>query len=176
MTRTGVLCTWMATLAIAAMPAWGVAENEAPEAQAEMVAEAPAEAAIEMKQTAAGGEVARAQFTSSVVDREPQDAIEMLSNDSTEVTYFTELRDMQGQTVIHRWEYDGQSWDVAFDVGGPRWRVYSTKSLDPSWTGAWTVKVVDMEGNVLSEKKIEYTSAIVSNEAMPAAPPAAMAE
>ena len=123
------------------------------------------------------GEVTRAAFTTSVVDREPENELRVLEVGAPSVAYFTELKDMDGQTVIHRWEYEGEIMgEVAFDVEGPRWRVHSTKQLDPSWTGQWVVKVMDVDGNVLSEDSLQVGTTLAKTEEVPAAPPAAPAE
>jgi len=124
-----------------------------------------------------GGEVARSVFTSGVTEREPLDELQNIDEGAQDLAYFTELKGLDGQTIIHRWEYDGQVMgEVAFDVAGPRWRVHSTKQLDPSLTGAWTVKVLDTHGNILTQDQIEYRPAIASIEEPAAAPPAAPAE
>lgn len=61
--------------------------------------------------------------------------------------YFTDLRNLEGRTVLHRWEYEGQVIsEIPFEVKGPRWRVFSKKVLDPAMTGKWTVVVVDQSG------------------------------
>lgn len=91
--------------------------------------------------------VARAQFTTEIVDREPVDEIVRLDTDATRVFFFTDLRNMQDQTVTHRWEFEGEVVsEVEFKVGGPRWRVYSAKSLNPGQSGKWTVFVLDESG------------------------------
>ena len=36
--------------------------------------------------------------------------------------------------------------EIEFKVGGPRWRVYSKKSLNPGESGKWTVLVLDQSG------------------------------
>jgi hypothetical protein len=91
--------------------------------------------------------VARAQFTTAVVDREPVDQVVKLDAQATRVFFFTDLRNLQGRTVTHRWEFEGQIMsEVDFKVGGPRWRVYSAKSLNPGETGKWTVLVIDESG------------------------------
>lgn len=138
---------------------------------------APSAAERQAPAVADDAEIARRGFTTRVVEREPVDALRAIGDDASQVAYFTELRNLQGQTVIHRWEYDGQVMgEVAFEVGGPRWRVHSTKQLDPSWTGDWTVKVVDLDGKVLSQENIEFGTAVAKAEESPAAPPAARAE
>ena len=123
------------------------------------------------------GHVTRSAFTRGVVDREPQDRITTLANEATRIYYFTEIRNMEGKTVIHRWEYGGQPMgEVAFDIKGPRWRVHSVKSLDPSWLGKWTVKIVDVDGIVLGEDQFTYkavesdASATAPKPVSPAAP------
>lgn len=107
------------------------------------------------------GEVARAQFTREVVDREPVDTLVELPNDENRVLFFSEVRDMQGQTVTHRWEYQGRVMaEVSFRVDGPRWRVYSEKRLLPEQTGMWTVMVVNQQGWPLRAEVFKYTDAM----------------
>ncbi len=90
------------------------------------------------------GKVARAQFTTAVVEREPVDEIVLLDGGADHIYFFTELKFLQGRTIVHRWEYGGKvQAEVAFEVGGPRWRVYSRKTLLPTQRGDWTVVVVD---------------------------------
>lgn len=104
--------------------------------------------------------VARAQFTTNVVDREPVDDITDLTNDADKIFFFSDIRGRTGQVVIHRWEYNGNVMaEVSFDIGGPRWRVYSSKNLLPSQTGEWKVSVVDGADNVIAAKTFEYIEA-----------------
>jgi len=152
MIRKTWLCAVMAVFAWTATPVLGVAETEAAQPNAEV---------------AAAGHVTRSVFTSGVEDREPTDSISRLGNDARRIVYFTEIRGMAGKTIIHRWKFDGQvKGEVAFDVGADRWRVHSSKQLDPSWLGVWTVTVVDVDGNTLSEDAFTY----VATEAAPAPP------
>lgn len=109
---------------------------------------------------AAAGEptVARAQFASAIIDREPADDMQSLGSEVARVYFFTELRDMDGQTVTHRWTYNGEvQASVEFNVRGPRWRVYSSKNLVPEWTGDWTVDVLDGSGNVVATRTLTHT-------------------
>lgn len=106
----------------------------------------------------AEGSVARAIVTTGVAEHEPVNDLERVLAGNEKVLFFTELRDMQGQTVKHRWSHGGEVLaEVEFKVGGPRWRVWSSKTMMPEWAGAWSVAVVDGEGNVLSEKSFEFT-------------------
>ncbi|TLY46000.1 MAG: DUF2914 domain-containing protein [Nitrospirae bacterium] len=104
--------------------------------------------------------VVRAVFTTAVADREPADQITSLKNDVPQVYFYTELIDLEGQTVTHKWEYAGEvKAEVRFDVKAPRWRVWSSKKLDPSWTGEWTVSVVDGSGATRAQAKLNYEKA-----------------
>lgn len=103
------------------------------------------------------GSVSRGQFTSAIVDREPVDLIETLSTDITNIIYFTELNELQGQSVTHQWMYNGVvMFEKSFDVGGSRWRVWTSKSLQPGWSGTWTVNTLDGERNVILSQTFEY--------------------
>ncbi len=103
--------------------------------------------------------IARADLTSGVTDREPVDSLTEVTNDQRTITFFTELRNMSGESVSHRWEHNGQVMaEVPFRVGGPRWRIWSTKNLHEFWLGKWTVSVVAEDGSVLATKSFRYTA------------------
>jgi len=111
-------------------------------------------------QVLAEGSAARALFAQSIVDREPVDQTVELSNDTGKVYFFTELRGLNGKSVTHRWEYAGEPHAaITFNIGSDRWRTWSSKNLEPSWTGVWTVSVVDEDGNVLAEENLNYVAA-----------------
>ncbi len=106
-------------------------------AQAEELTESPVPEAY----------VARAMFTTGIVDREPVNQVVSLGPDQDAVYFFTDLRNLQGRTVTHRWEFEGQYiGQISFKVGGPRWRVYSKRTLNPGDSGKWTVLVLDESG------------------------------
>ena len=118
------------------------------------------------------GSVVRSAFTRDIAEREPTENLQNLTNENGQVKFFTELRDMSGQTAIHRWEYEGKVVaEIEFNVKGPRWRVWSSKSLVPQWTGDWKVSVVNGAGEVISEKNLSYDVAAAIET--PAATPAA---
>lgn len=112
------------------------------------------------------GSVVRSAFTRDVDEREPVENLQNLSNENEHVKFFTELRDMSGQTAVHRWEYDGKVVaEIEFNVKGPRWRVWSSKSFVPQWTGDWKVSVVNGAGEVISEKQLSYDVATADETA-----------
>ena len=133
---------------------------------------------------AAEGYIESSTFTTAVVDRVPEDTINTLGNDQDKIFYFTDVRDMTGQTLTHRWEFNGQIMaEVHFEIGGPRWRVYSSKTLEPAWLGDWTASAVDSDGLTLSSNTFSYTPAKPAPQAMapketvpPPASPASPAE
>jgi hypothetical protein len=178
-TRRG---SWVLILALAALPAGARAQGGAEE----MPPEAPPTAAIpdpmgEAQPVAAdlepSGSVTRASFTTAVVEREPQDSLEQMTNDVDQVVFFTEFQDFQGETLTHVWKLDGQEMArVPFDVDGPRWRVYSTKNLDPSWLGDWEVTVEDSSGRVLQRRRFSYLPAPEPSMAQPSDAPAGTPE
>jgi hypothetical protein len=98
-----------------------------------------------------------AQFTTAVENREPVDQVTFVENDVRKVFFFSDLRGLDGKTVLHRWSHDGQVIaEVPFEVHGARWRVWSSKELRPDWIGEWTVEVVTDEGEVLGAETFTY--------------------
>jgi len=112
------------------------------------------------------GSVVRSIFTTAIQDREPIDKLNNSASDTEQIFYFTELRDMSGQTATHRWEFDGKVMaEVKFDVRGPRWRVWSSKSFVPSTAGDWKVSVVNGAGETISEELISLSEIPAQNTA-----------
>ena len=106
------------------------------------------------------GSVARAVFTTQIKDREPVDALTTVKNDVRQIHFFIELKGLAGQKVTRRWEYQGQTkLKVSFEVGADRRRVFSNKTLLPSWLGEWKVSVIDAGGRNLGGASFTYTGA-----------------
>lgn len=103
------------------------------------------------------GRVTRALFTRKVKDLEPVDTVSVLTNDKTRITYFTEIHGMAGQTITHRWEFNGKIvLEKKHGVESSRWRAYTSKTLDPTWLGEWKASVVDAAGGTLSVNTFTY--------------------
>jgi hypothetical protein len=99
--------------------------------------------------------VKRAVFTTGVIDREPVDELTSVPGDATRIWFFSEIVNLAGSTVTHRWIHGEETLaEVTFGIGGPRWRVYSSKILPPGRTGPWTVEIVDGDGNILHRSKL----------------------
>ncbi|WP_455375107.1 DUF2914 domain-containing protein [Kaarinaea lacus] len=104
--------------------------------------------------------IKRSQFTTAIVDREPTDDVVMLTNNTDKVYYFTELSNLKGHKVTHRWEYRGKMMaEIAFDVKSDRWRVFSSKKINPDWTGEWSVVLIDENGTPLDVSKLDIVEA-----------------
>lgn len=118
--------------------------------------------ASQSQQQASGQEpdVERAQFTSRVQDHEPVDEVSDTFKASDDPLYFfTQVKGAEGQTITHRWKYNGEvKAEVPLQIGSSDWRTYSSKELMPGWDGEWTVEVVDANGKVLEEKSVNVES------------------
>ena len=114
--------------------------------------------AVCLNANATAGEIRRALFTTGIDNREPMaivDSIDSSSNNS--ISFFTEITNMSGQTVTHQWTHlDKIMFEKTFEVKAERWRVWTSKTLIPNWTGTWTVNVLDAERELLTSKSFEY--------------------
>lgn len=98
-----------------------------------------------------GGSVTRAVFTRAVVNREPVDNLETVPGNITFLYYFTELKGFTGEVITHRWEFEGHVVaETRFEIGGPRWRIWSSRPLPPDRVGAWRVSVLDFQGRIVA--------------------------
>ena len=81
----------------------------------------------------------------AVVDRACEEAGSAFPADVGKVYAHTRILGMEaGGSVVHRWIYrDRTMAEVVLSVGGPDWRTWSSKNIDPLWTGSWKVEVID---------------------------------
>jgi len=103
-------------------------------------------------------EVSRAMFTIGVDNHEPVIMVDSIDSGSfTSISFFTELSELSGHNITHQWTFNGDvMFEKTFEVKGPRWRVWTSKTLTPSWIGPWTVNVLDDDRSVLTSKSFEY--------------------
>ena len=108
--------------------------------------------------TATAGEISRALFTIDIDNREPVAMVESIdSSTNNSISFFTEVNNMSGETITHQWTHqDKVKFEKTFEVKSARWRVWTSKTLIPSWTGTWTVNVLDNERTILTSKSFEY--------------------
>jgi hypothetical protein len=113
------------------------------EASAEM-----AEAFTNLEQTSAvSTQVARAQLSSAISQREPVDKLSKVALSEIQQVYlFMELHEMQGQSIQVNWSHQGQlQASVDLDIGGPRWRTNASKRFTAQSRGEWQVTIVNQQ-------------------------------
>lgn len=120
------------------------------QAQATETTPTGAEKAAIAAEATAIGSVTKAVFTTAVVGGEPADFLTEIDNTVPEVVFFTVLEGMSGQTVTHRWKYNGAVMaTVKLDVKRDVDKVWSTNNMEPEWIGEWDVEVVDSSGQII---------------------------
>jgi len=103
------------------------------------------------------GKISRAVLTREVSKREPTNvfAADIRLNQFDEgLSFFSELKNLQGQQVKHVWSFEGETMaEISLSVTSPRYRTYSTKKIMDTQTGHWRVDVVDEQGNLIAQKE-----------------------
>jgi hypothetical protein len=107
----------------------------------------------------------RAVLTTAVVENEPVDDLGDELDTNGELTqrvyFFTELKQLNGQKIYHRWIYNGkQVAELALPVRSDRWRTYSSKAMPKQWVGDWTVEVLDAKRNLLGRYEFSYKAGL----------------
>ena len=101
--------------------------------------------------------ISEAVFAKDVKERTPIEIITEADQSLGKIYFFTNIRNLAGDQITHRWLYkDKVKAEVSFDIGGNRWRVWSSKNLWPTWTGTWRVDVLNAQGEVLLSKTFNY--------------------
>ena len=115
-------------------------------------------AALVFSSSSLAGEVSRAMFTIGIDNREPAMIVDSIDSSTyTSISFFTEMNDLAGHNITHQWILnDKVMFEKTFEVKGARWRVWTSKTLIPDWTGLWTVNVLDDDRSVLASKSFEY--------------------
>lgn len=108
-------------------------------------------AALGAQQMTAVLEVAEAVITTAVVDRQPADNLTTVSKDVGTVFCWMRITGAQGEIQVeHVWyKDDTEVARVPLRVAGSNWRSWSSKNIDPMWTGNWRVDIVGPDGAVL---------------------------
>lgn len=67
------------------------------------------------------------------------------------VFFFTEIKNMKGRVLYHRWYRDGKLiFKRKINILGKRWRVATSKTIPYSGKGRWEARLTDGSGNILS--------------------------
>lgn len=95
--------------------------------------------------------VEKAVMAQRVENREPVGEATEFPAGVGEIACWSRIAGAQTETYVqHVWiQGDTERARVQLQVKSPSWRTWSTKTIDPSWTGAWTLKIEDADGNVL---------------------------
>jgi hypothetical protein len=113
-------------------------------------------------------QVVQAQFTTGIVNQRPINSIEAVfsmhgrvySLDGRPIHtlyYFTEIRGMRGEIVMHRWERNNQLvTEIPFKVSGDPWLIYSHQDLAPGIEGNWRVVVTDAQGDIIKTDSFSF--------------------
>lgn len=105
----------------------------------------------------AAGSPHRSIFTTRIQNKEPIDDLASVTVAAQQVSFFTELRNLSGQTATHRWSVSGQVvYTKDFRVGAARWRVWSTKTIT-QYSGKVVVVQILVNGEVVTQESIRIT-------------------
>lgn len=108
-----------------------------------------------------------AVFTTAVEDRYPVDQVLLLTNTTDKIFFYTDLRYFENRKIIHRWEFnDKVISSKQFNIKGPRWRVYSSKTLRPDQLGTWRVVVTTEDGWPLRAAIFKYVDSKTGRDAI----------
>jgi hypothetical protein len=98
--------------------------------------------------------VKRFLLAGSVSNREPEGELNEISftaDGSAAVWAYSEVIDKKGSRFKYVWLHGGnQIATVPVNVGGNRWRSYSSKLINQSMSGAWRVELQDGEGRLMA--------------------------
>jgi len=101
----------------------------------------------------------RFQITPMVEDHEPLGTINDIEAENGVLTVyaFSEANNLKGTVLYYVWNLNGR--DVAtvpIAIGAERWRSHSTKFIEPSMKGQWTVKLQNAQGETLAINQFTY--------------------
>lgn len=130
----------------------------------EVISELTKKAPIDQRfKTISHYKVTRGLLTNAIVNKEP--VKELVSpfiigeKKSIQLYYFTELKDMKGESFFHQWVKDGVVvGKIPINPQGNRWRVSSNRVLIYSDVGHWMVQLIDKNGLIYNEIIFEVMS------------------
>lgn len=97
----------------------------------------------------------RLAFTTQISNKEPVNNLSEVSHTAQQLVLFSELRNLSGKRITHRWVYQGNVvYEKTFNVGAARWRVWSQKTIT-TYRGTLTVEIVNAAGQVIQSRSID---------------------
>lgn len=99
--------------------------------------------------------VVRGVLATAIENRLPVEASAPVAASVGQLFYFTEIEGGPA-TIQHVWIWKGQVVaTVTLDVKSPRYRTWSSKRIQPEWTGQWRIEARTSDGTVLSSHDFE---------------------
>jgi hypothetical protein len=104
---------------------------------------------------AASVQVQDVSIGTGVYDRVPTGVSSYFDSSVGKLYAFTRVIGAEGDTrVYHKWYHeDVLVADVTLTVRSGNWRTWSTKNVQPEWTGDWRLVVVSENGSILETIK-----------------------
>ena len=104
--------------------------------------------------------ITRTLLTTGLNNKEPIDdintAVIATKDKAAGLYYFTEIKDMKGQTLYHHWLWgDKLIYKRTINILGNRWRASTSKLIPFHRAGNWRVRLVNKAGIVLNEIKFK---------------------
>jgi hypothetical protein len=100
-----------------------------------------------------GMTVAMDVLATAIENRSPVAATAPVPATVGQLFYFTEVHGGPGK-IEHVWIWRGRTIaTVPLEVRSPRYRTWSSKRIQPDWTGQWRVEARTADGKVLSFKE-----------------------
>lgn len=132
-----------------------IEQKVVPEPQKEVAAEA-----VEEK-VAAPQMAIEAEICAGIEERMPTGMADTFTPDVEKVYLWCKVIGCKDTTMVHHvWYYNGKEMaDVELPVRSSSWRTWSSKTILPSWTGDWEVKILDAAGNELKSAQFKVAAA-----------------
>ena len=86
----------------------------------------------------------------NVEERQPIGEGTEFSADVGQLVAWTRVTGLANTTLRQVWRHQGHEEVIELSVGGSPWRTWSRRTIPATWTGAWTVEVLDAGGDVLA--------------------------
>ena len=138
--------------------AFAAAAQDSTKAKEETPAQKPTQTSVTPAEKPATGTMAAdVQICTSITDRACTGGATTFDANVGKLYCFSQITGGSADvTIKHIWSHAGKVVaEVPLTIKGSRYRTWSSKTIPASWTGEWTVKVVDADGAEL--KTVTFT-------------------
>ncbi|MEO0971876.1 MAG: DUF2914 domain-containing protein [Pseudomonadota bacterium] len=117
----------------------------------------PEQLALEQALSAVSRELLVGEIVNDEPRREVTDTIELADGETRQVYYFTEVRNMVGASLRHRWLHERREVALVPLATPDRWEspLHSGQLLDAASVGTWSIELVDASGALLDFHSFE---------------------